>query len=325
MNLAESRSLPSSLPAELSSANPHPRIQTETRFKGNPLAIVLIPHGQDPATETLQTLAHEFNLSETVFLYLPSPTNPDPSPTPSWRARIFTTASELPFAGHPAIGTACYALRTLSPAPSGTLHLPAGPVPISLTPSGAAARASVPHALHLHTETPFSLADVEALQPALRAHRVRAIDVVSPVRGMNFACVELEGLEALGAVGCNGVKPAVRLDREWDVGFVGALFYVVLGVEDVEGGGRRVQVRTRMIEGAFEDAATGSAACALAGFLALKGGVRRVEFEVVQGVEMGRRSEIGVVVGLTEGLDGLESLELSGSAVRVMEGKVVVE
>ena len=62
--------------------------KTQTKFKGNPLALVLIPAGQDPATETLQTIAREFNLSETAFIYL-SDNDSSKSETPSWRARIF--------------------------------------------------------------------------------------------------------------------------------------------------------------------------------------------------------------------------------------------
>src|SRR3954463_417273 len=70
---------------------------TEKRFAGNPLAVVLEPDGLDSAA--MQTMAREFNLSETVFVQ--SPTNS----ANRAKLRIFTPASELPFAGHPTVGT----------------------------------------------------------------------------------------------------------------------------------------------------------------------------------------------------------------------------
>src|SRR5688572_11321806 len=74
---------------------------TESRFAGNPLAVVLEPQGLE--TAAMQTIAREFNLSETVFVF-----PPDASSSSSARARlrIFTPANELPFAGHPTVGTA---------------------------------------------------------------------------------------------------------------------------------------------------------------------------------------------------------------------------
>lgn len=71
---------------------------TSERFTGNPLAVVLDAEGLD--TAAMQTIAKEFNLSETVFVFPPS--------EPRQRAdiRIFTPARELPFAGHPTVGTA---------------------------------------------------------------------------------------------------------------------------------------------------------------------------------------------------------------------------
>jgi trans-2,3-dihydro-3-hydroxyanthranilate isomerase len=71
---------------------------TNKRFAGNPLAVVLDPQGLDAAT--MQAIAREFNLAETVFVLPPA------DPAHRARLRIFTPATELPFAGHPTIGTA---------------------------------------------------------------------------------------------------------------------------------------------------------------------------------------------------------------------------
>src|SRR3954453_7213730 len=71
---------------------------TDQRFAGNPLAVVLEPSGLD--TAAMQAIAREFNLSETVFVFPPE------DKSQRARIRIFTPASELPFAGHPTVGTA---------------------------------------------------------------------------------------------------------------------------------------------------------------------------------------------------------------------------
>src|SRR4029079_12471850 len=76
---------------------------TARRFTGNPLAVVLEPDGLD--TAAMQTIAREFNLSETVFVWPPE------NKAHRARLRIFTPGRELPFAGHPTVGTAALLAR----------------------------------------------------------------------------------------------------------------------------------------------------------------------------------------------------------------------
>lgn len=293
---------------------------TRTRFAGNPLAVVLIPIGQDPQSSTLQTIAREFNLSETVFLYLNEETASQD--VPEWRVRIFMTEAELPFAGHPTIGTACYALETLAKGKrKARLLCNAGS--IELEYADGVARAQIPHNVHVHRETSFARADVRALQPKLKDDQLLAIEVASPVKGMNFVYVELPDLEALALVETSGFRPQPKLDKDWDVGFIGSVFYV-LGDKSrpADGGAARQTLRMRMIEGTLEDPATGSAACGLGALLTLKAGQREVSYGMTQGVEMGRQSDIGVAVEMHAGLGGMRRIELSGSSVQVMEGTV---
>ena len=290
---------------------------TTTRFEGNPLAICKIPTGQDVSTEQMQKIAFEFNLSETLFIRERQSLDDE---APEWRVRIFFPTQELPFAGHPTIGAACYALGTLANnARKGKLICNAGP--IELDYADGVARASIPHNFHRHQETPFTLEQVYELQPALKKSEIepQAIDVLSPVKGMTFVSIELPDLEALASCYTSGVKPNPTLDEAWDGGgFPGSLYYVVT---DKASGSAKL--RTRMIEGALEDPATGSASCGLAAFLALKWKEsRRVEYELTQGVEMGRKSDIGVAVTLDEGMEKVEKIELSGRAVKVMQGVV---
>ena len=287
---------------------------TTTRYAGNPLAIVRIPKGEDVATETMQEIAKEFNLSETVVLHEQETTADG---IPEWRIRIFMTSAELPFAGHPTIGTACYAMGTLAKGSSkGRLLCAAGTIEIDF--QGGAAKASIPHNVHIHTQRPVVAESICAYQPALRPTVLKAIDLASPVKGMNFVYVELESLEALASVSISSGKLALKLDDDWDVGFVGSYFYAFTGGSS--NGEGIVKVRSRMIEGPLEDSATGSAACGLGALLALKQGRKSTTFEITQGVEMGRKSDIGVTVQLDDNLKQVKKVELSGSAVKVMEG-----
>ncbi len=100
---------------------------TGKRFAGNPLAVVLEPDGLD--TAAMQTIAREFNLSETVFVFPPA------NKASRAKIRIFTPVSELPFAGHPTVGTAVL-LGRIDGGTHGrdfVLELNIGPVPCTVT------------------------------------------------------------------------------------------------------------------------------------------------------------------------------------------------
>lgn len=285
---------------------------TTERLKGNPLGLVRVPKGHDISSEQMQTIAKEFNLSETVFLHDDGVTSDDG--VIEWRFRIFLTNAEVPFAGHPTIGAACYALGTLANnASRGRLLCNAGPIEIDY--NDGCAKASIPHNIHIHERTKFTAEQVYELQPRLKGWSMN-IDVVSPVKGLNFICVDLPRLEALENVQLSR-KPAAELDEGWDAIFVGSYFYVV--TRDTS---EKLEIQARMIEGSFEDPATGSAASALAALLALKWKRRNAGFEITQGVEMGRQSNITVDVTLNEAATAVEKIVLGGSAVMVMEGTI---
>lgn len=116
---------------------------------------------------------------------------------------------------------------------------------------------------------------------------------------------------------------APKLDDEWNVGFIGSFFYVLTREPHMDGDVEKVELQARMIADGFEDPATGSACCAIGGMFALKRARTRVtQLSILQGVEMGRKSEIGVKVTLNSSLTAVEEIVLSGSAVKVMEGVV---
>ena len=128
---------------------------TDRPFTGNPLAVVRGSEGL--ATEQLQAIASEFNLSETAFPVAPTPE--EATAGADYRLRIFTPAAEIPFAGHPSIGTA-WVLGRDGDVPVGRvgqacgagvvrLHLPPGdgPVELSVTPQGVSPPSSPAAAL----------------------------------------------------------------------------------------------------------------------------------------------------------------------------------
>ncbi|GAM85540.1 hypothetical protein ANO11243_035470 [Dothideomycetidae sp. 11243] len=291
---------------------------TTTLFAGNQLAVIHVPFSPSTSPvpqEVRQLLAREFNYSETVVLYLPSSSS---SLAHNDNIKIFLTDAEIPLAGHPVIGTAAHLFSRILPssATKAVLRTKAGRCELRRTARGFAAQ--MPFALHLHRPV-FSQAQLVAQQPRLRGVEGVEIDTLSLVKGMTFVYVRLPSLEALGDVMLFG-RPlsASVLDEGWNEGVLFMIFYVFLPSEE-----NVVKLRTRMIEGTFEDPATGSASCGLASLLAMKEGLegdRTKMFEFTQAVEMGRRSDIGVAVGVEGG--EIRSLELSGNAVEVMEGKV---
>lgn len=186
------------------------------------------------------------------------------------------------------------------------------------------AKAGIAHSFHEHTQYPFTVEDVHYLQPSLKQSTLlqKNITIVSPVKGMNFIAVELPSLEVLTSISTSK-RPEPRLDDDWNTGFSGSYYYVYTSAPARDGDVERVRVQSRMIEGLFEDPATGSAACAFACYAAIKRGSSKItQFSITQGVEMGRKSDIEVTITLTSDLKSVEHVELGGSAVKVMEGVV---
>lgn len=303
---------------------------TNSRYTGNPLAIVLLPPSTDfvPSQQQLQLVASEFNLSETIFLEHATSEDTDQGVR---RARIFTTKREILFAGHPTIGAATYLLvHQHSQRATQKLVPGAGPIPISPIPSKPGyVSAIIPQTYHEHaTQCPAArlLSLHSTMNPFIA--ETQSFPIISIVHGMTFVLVELQSLDALAAVelgnaSANILADSGILDSEWEYSAPIAVYFYVRNAEPARDGIEAI--RTRMLVRGLEDPATGSAASALTGYLALKEaserGAKR-EWTVMQGVEMGRRSEIGVKVALNP--DGIETIELSGTAVVVSEGTIRV-
>ena len=293
---------------------------TSTPFLGNPLAVVTIPPGVSLTGFQKQRIAKEFNLSETTFVHDVE----DRSVTNERHFDIYTPQAELPFAGHPTIGTAVH----LHDQGVKTLVAKAGRIDIESAADGLL-RAAIPHNVRLHqNRLPEPKADhVEGLAREV-AFAEKGAPLFSIVPGMTFALIELPSVELLGAarVGDPSVLSADLLDDAWNEGWVTRRYYYVRLGSEGSGGRMKHRIRTRLIKLAMEDPATGSAACALASYLSLHVVDERSNtFEIVQGVEMGRDSTILVDVEIGEGRLGekvLESVHLGGTAVTVSSGNI---
>lgn len=287
---------------------------TETAYAGNPLAIVEDADGLSDVA--MQTIAREFNLSETIFVRSPA----DPAHTAG--VRIFFPTAEIPFAGHPTIGCAIH--LALKGAPEGdfetriTLEEVAGLVPVQVWRRagrlGAEFRAPVlPHAVNTG-EMPGAKDIADALglsadQIGFGDHRP-ALWQGGPV----FGYIPLRDRAALTAARPNGAA--------WET------LCAVTGLDShyLYARGQETDFSARMFapgDGIPEDPATGSASAILAAQLLASGALSEGETRLVleQGVDMGRPSRIGLRIHTTDG--ALERIHVQGSAVPVSSGRLV--
>lgn len=288
---------------------------TGTPFTGNPLAVVTVPPNTSLTYAQKLAITREFNLSETTFVHEPA------ADSDERKFDIFTPAAEIPFAGHPTIGTAAF----LQSRGIQKLIAKAGPISIEDAGNGAL-RAAIPHNTRLHQKS-LPLPDPSQFPSKDIAEVEAGAPLFAIVNGMTFALIELPSLELLAQVR-SGFPEILRglLDEGWDGGWVTRRYYYVrLGSISREGQTVH-QIRTRMVKFATEDPGTGSAACALASYLSLhKLEGDSLSFQITQGVEMGRQSEILVDTAISEDKTQgriLRSVSLAGTAVLVMDGVI---
>ena len=292
---------------------------TDQRFGGNPLAVVLDADGLD--TRRMQTIAREFNLSETVFVLKPQ------GGAHTARVRIFTPAAELPFAGHPTVGTAALLAELRGSAEAGNGEaLVVLEETIGIVRVGVRLRASAaPFAEFDAPRTP-----AEAGPPPAPDRVAAALGLISgeigfenhrPTKfgaGNAFVFVPIASLDAIA-------KAQVE-SQHWAGAFkdgpsTGMFLYCRQTVHTSSA------FHARMFAphmGIIEDPATGSAAAAFAGvihrFDELPDGLHKRAIE--QGYEMGRPSHIALSLEVESGKLG--TVRIGGHAVRVAEGKIEV-
>ncbi|REC95129.1 PhzF family phenazine biosynthesis protein [Kushneria indalinina] len=274
---------------------------TDTPFQGNPLAV--FPEAGALGTSAMQRIARELNLSETVFIAA--------TPMPGiFDLRIFTPHQELAFAGHPTIGAA-WLLREIGWHDDQLplkLQVPAGEVPIRF--DGAHAWLSTPNPLSIEP-SPLSRASAAHLL-GLSVEAVIADPVVGFACGSPFHLIALTSIEALTDV---RVRPSQLSEALGGEHGVNVYMYV-------EEGDHSVRARKLCItDQVTEDPATGSAAAPLAGHLALQSSeTGTLEYTIVQGIEMGRPSRIGVLVDKSG--EAVTAIHVGGMAVVIGEGRL---
>lgn len=276
---------------------------TDESFGGNPLAI--IPDATGLAEESLQKIAREFNFSETTFVFPAENKNTDA------RVRFFTPTMEIPFAGHPTVGTALCLHARGQVGDDLVFDLGVGPIPVSIREGRARFTRRVP----LQTwpgPAPDTIADSIGLTPsALRLDNHAPI--IASV-GLPFALAELQDRDALAKA-----RPKTEAFERYDAHWPTDTHYdLLVYVRDGD------KIAARMfapLDGIPEDPATGSAAAALASFLGRLDG-RSQPFTIRQGVEMGRPSTIEADVTVEHGTP--VEVAIAGRAVKVMEGRLTV-
>jgi trans-2,3-dihydro-3-hydroxyanthranilate isomerase len=257
---------------------------TITPLAGNPLAVVFDTIGL--STERMQAIAREFNLSETTFV---ERRPAEIEAAEGVRVRIFTTSEELPFAGHPTLGTASV-LKLEAPEimhdDTVTLALNVGPIAVRFNGEGLFGE--------MTQRDPEFGAELDAAEIAPLANL--ALDDFDPAlppqvvsTGNAFAIVTLRSVEALARLKVNQEQATPWL-RERGARW----FYFVAPVANANGDAEQPrQYRARMQFYGGEDPATGSAAGPAIAYLVARGAVASSErIHLRQGVEMGRPSDL---------------------------------
>jgi len=282
---------------------------TDRRFGGNPLAVVLDADGLSESQ--MQAIAREFNYSETVFLLPPS------DPARDARVRIFTPGREVPFAGHPTVGTA-FVLASCVPglarADRIVLEARVGPVHVEVERDAEGVklcRFTAPRLPQLGPPAPPR----EHLAAMLGLATSQVLDSAEFWScGLSFLVVPLSSVDAL---------QRCQLDlRVWSDVLAGYESKHVYPVAQASGAWR-----VRMFApdaGVAEDPATGSAAAAFAGWLACYApeATRRSEFTLLQGEEIGRPSRIALRVERED--DRVTEVRVGGASVMVSQGTLLV-
>jgi len=280
---------------------------TDRAFCGNPLAV--LPDARGLSAAQMQSVAREFNYSETTFVLPPD------DPQHAARVRIFTPGGELPFAGHPTIGTA-FVLATIGAlaADAGEIVFEegVGPVPVSIFRDAGRVTHCRLTAAQLPEQGPLA-PPASALARMLSLAEGEVLDGAACWScGVPFLVVPVVGLDAL-------TRCALDLPvwRELLCDYPTQKVYPVARID-------ALHWRVRMFApglGVAEDPATGSAAASFAGWLSAqmpqpRDGTLAVRLE--QGIEMGRPSELDVEIDRRGG--AITAVRVGGAALMVAEG-----
>jgi trans-2,3-dihydro-3-hydroxyanthranilate isomerase len=279
---------------------------TSRPLEGNQLAVLHDATGLDDAE--MQAIAGEMNLSETTFIF---PRDSATEKERGVRVRIFTVQEELPFAGHPTLGTAFF-LRGNSGASEVKLDLNVGTIPVRFEaqpgePDFGEMTQRDPEFGAIHD--PGTISEVTGIPPADIEHRF-PIQTVST--GTPFTMVPIHSLEAIRRLQINQQRATEYLDR------TGGKFFFCVTRETVDSSAR---LHARMLFYNGEDPATGSASGCCAAWMVQHGIARPDERVLIeQGIEMRRPSRIFVRASRTN--DRVVNVRVGGNVVEVLRGEL---
>jgi trans-2,3-dihydro-3-hydroxyanthranilate isomerase len=286
---------------------------TTSVYGGNPLAVVLDGRGLSPAQ--MQTMAREFNLSETTFVLPPKNT------AHAAQVRIFTPAVELPFAGHPTVGTA-WAMASL-----GLLKRNGNEAKVVFEEGVGL----VPLTVRYNSDQPTYVAFTTAIVPEILNPPPSALDLagllnlqitdlrstgtppMSLTCGTPYTCIPLASSDAVARASLN--------TEHWRKHLAATPAHKVYVFARPDATSHHARMFAPG-EGVTEDPATGSAACAVAEWLvrddALKEGTGR--WTINQGIEIGRPSRIFIEADVSGGK--ITAVRCGGTAVMMTEGTI---
>ncbi len=281
---------------------------TSKPLEGNPLAV--FPDGRGLTDQEMQALAREMNLSETAFIF------PRDAPTEQQRGvrvRIFTPTEELPFAGHPTLGTA-YFLHRESGQPEIKLDLEVGTIPLSFGKDTEGRifgemRQLDPEFGSIHPAE--AIARLANLEPS-------DLDASLPIQtvstGVAFAIAPVRSLRALQKIRLDWPQAedyAAKTDAKF-------MFFLSRETQDPA-----ARVQARMIFYNGEDPATGSASGCAAAWMVRYGVAQPEEtVRIDQGLEIHRRSLIYVRAGRQD--NRVVNVRVGGNVVEILRGEVTL-
>lgn len=281
-------------------------------FGGNPLAV--LPEAEGLTTRQMQQIAREFNFSETVFVLPPE------HPNHTRKLRIFTPGVELPFAGHPTVGTA-YVLASIGviPLTGETTQIVfeegVGPIPVSIRAEGGRPVSAQLTAAQLPQIGPPPPAAAQlAAVLSLAETDVIGDDIQAVSCGVPFLFVPVAGREALGRIQLDQERWKKVLADYW-----APHVFVFTADPELEGSDFRARMFAPAM-GIVEDPATGAAATTLAGYLAIRDRTETgtLRWRIEQGFEMGRPSLLEIEAEKAAGQ--IVAVRVGGSSVLVTEG-----
>jgi len=284
---------------------------SSTPFGGNQLAV--LPEAAGISTEGMQKIAREFNFGETAFVL------PGSDPANTCRVRIFSPRTELDFAGHPSVGTACALVMKRHVRLSEPIRLileeNIGPVTVDVARRNGGFHGTLTLSGKIDAPTgapsPTDLAAILSVEPA-EVSRVFFSGV-----GVPFCFAQLSSNEAVDRASINRAAWAATLSRAWSP----HIFFFAGNLRDGDKLYARMWAPALGVE---EDAATGSACAALVGAMASKPdfGGTAYRLSIQQGVSMGRRSEIEAEARKSGAV--VTSVSVGGATAYIASGEIDV-